>query len=223
MKYERLLSDWIKKIWGCGRSTVINLFLVALFCLPSGCMTPAEQLDQSFVSNQLREGQSQAEVRKVFGQPRRMDVGSTGKQLDVFLVSFPKPGQPTSLLGMGLQVMEVRSLYVLYSNQGRVEKFTSYVGEIKGLGPRLDEPWQAGYPLATDKINQIQRHVTTREDLIKIFGPATTEGLDVHGDKSMSWLFAEGRNTSLTGGRELSVILDSRSVATDYSVFNHQR
>jgi len=172
-------------------------------------MTAGEKLDSGVVGA-VHKGQSKEEVRRLFGQPKRTESGSTGNTLDVFVVVLPHAGTHTGAKA------DIRSLHVLYNGEGLVEKSTYYVGESRAAGTRFTQQWQAGAPLSADKVEQIQRGKTTRDELVKMFGLATIEGLDVYGNKTMSWVFVQGRNTTPSAGRELVVRLDQKSVARDY-------
>ena len=191
--------------------------LIGLLCLQPGCVSPTRELERSAVVAQLHEGQSQAEVRRLFGLPKRSEVSSAGRQLDRYGVLFPRPSTMR-----GVRVVEARSLHILYDAQGRVEKFTYYVGETKSTGSSLTGQWQAGQLPTMDKVNQIQRFVTTHDQLVQMFGPATVEGLDVNGNKMVSWFFLRGRKSDFTGGRELVVALDDNQVVVDYRLRNFQ-
>ena len=74
-----------------GESILMRVILVAvvasLLCLQSGCMTAGEQLDRSAIGK-LQKGQTLAEVRQIFGTPKRTETGANGKRLDVYQISF---------------------------------------------------------------------------------------------------------------------------------------
>lgn len=192
------------------------MIVATMLCLP-GCMTPGQGLNPTAIE-QLRSGQTHEEVRKIFGTPKQSLTGSNGKQLDVFQVILPKH---TGNAG-AIRIVEVRSLHVLYDNQGRVEKFVPYVGEVKGF-VGLDNNWRSTVVLDAAKVNTIKRGMTSRGDLIQMFGPATIEGLDVMGNQGMRWFFVEGHGLNVNSGREFSVLLDSNSLVRDYSLRETQR
>jgi outer membrane protein assembly factor BamE (lipoprotein component of BamABCDE complex) len=187
-------------------------FLLLLF-LPA-CMTMDQKLDEKAVQEHVRAGQPRQEVRNTFGLPKRSESGSNGKTLDVYWVVMPQPAGRRNIV----RKEDVRTLHVLYNAQGCVEKFTYHVGQSTSFGSRLTQQWQAGNSLALNNVNQIQRGVTTRDQLLQMFGPATMEGLDVYGYKIISWVFAEGGKNGVVSGRELFVRLEDNLIVRDYLV-----
>ncbi len=187
------------------------LLLTLLLFIQAGCMSPARKLDEAAVKQSIHNGQTLAEVRQLFGQPKRSSTGTAGRVLDVFCVLLAPPGRSTAW-----DSMDVRSLHVLYGADNRVEKFTYYVGKTRVYSSAFDQQWQVGTPLEEGKVSQIQRNVTTRAELLRMFGAATAEGLDAYGDNTMSWTFIRGRDNGSKSSRELIVRLDDNSVAVDY-------
>ena len=150
-------------------------FTFLLLGVIAGCMTPGQQLESSAVS-QLHQGQTQKEVRQIFGKPVESSAVANGNTLDVFQVVFSR--KTSNATGR----IEIRSLHVLFNGQGRVEKFYSHIGLMNGYA-RLHGKWNAGRPFPAEKVNNIQRRLTTHDELIETFGPATIEGLDVQGNR----------------------------------------
>jgi outer membrane protein assembly factor BamE (lipoprotein component of BamABCDE complex) len=126
----------------------------------------------------------------------------------MFIVHIPKLATRDRMT-----TLEVRSLFVLYDTAGRVEKFTHHIGESKGFAVAGNETWRSGKPLSMEKIRKIEQGTTTKDELIEMFGRPTIEGFDVYGLTVMSWIYAEGRNASLTVGQELVVRVDVEVVA----------
>jgi hypothetical protein len=60
---------------------------IAILVLHSGCMTAGEQLKESATSK-LQKGQNLAEVRNIFGSPKRTETGANGKRLDFYQISY---------------------------------------------------------------------------------------------------------------------------------------
>jgi hypothetical protein len=190
-----------------------GILTVGLLILQTGCMTLAEELDKGAVNSQLHTGQTQEEVRKVLGRPENTEVSSNGKMLDVFLVvSLP--------MAYNLPSLEVRSVYVLYDEKGRLEKFKWSMGRTRTAASSFNQEWRTGRFFTATDLSHIQRHVTTRDGLIQLFGPPTIEGIDAYSDTVMVWLFAQGRETTIDGEGEFEVGLDANSVVTDYSLSN---
>jgi outer membrane protein assembly factor BamE (lipoprotein component of BamABCDE complex) len=200
-------------MWTIFKRVGVRTTAIGLLLCQSGCMTPGEKLESTAV-NELRKGQTEAEVRHLFGAPKRSDTSANGKTLDVFFVIFPRFTTAPSIRSR-VRVLEVRSLHVLYDNQGRVDKFTFYVGESKSLaGPGRD--WRAGRWLDQNQVSNIKRGITSRSDLVAMLGPATVQGLNVYGVEVWSWLFVEGRAGTQTKGRELLVTWDEKSRVKDF-------
>ena len=172
-----------------------------------GCMNPGRILEPSAIA-QVREGQTQAEVRAIFGNPKQTKIGSDGRKLDIFGKTFFE--------GEGIvREIEVRSMHVLYGPDGTVEKFKSHVGKVKG---RAGEHWQIGRLLVEDEIQAIERGSTVRDELIQIFGPPTIEGIDLLGNTVNHWLFIEGKGGRAFINRELAVIFNDDLIVQDFFV-----
>lgn len=196
-------------------ATLVENAAVIIFLCLAGCTTPSQQLESP---SELRIGQPQEEVRKIFGAPKRSETGSNGRTLDVFVTLLPKMESSDSRL----KVFEVRSMHVLYNEQGKVVNFSHYAGELKGF-TKLNKEWQAGPWLAPEKVTAIQRGTTSRDALLRVFGPATIQGLNVYGDPVMSWMFMEGGKTTGTiRGRELLVLFNANLTVRDYLLRDFQ-
>lgn len=180
---------------------------IAVLVLQSGCMTAGEQLKESATSK-LQKGQTLAAVRDQFGTPKRTETGANGKRLDFYQVSFMRkvPGPK--------QAFVLRTLSVLYDENGRVEDFVRSVGEL----PIWETPmgWEAGIELEEARVRGIQRETHSRNDLIFAFGPPTAQGLDRNGDALLAWYFLKGRGGFFNSGYELLAIFDSSDRVKDY-------
>lgn len=185
---------------------------LCLALLQSGCMSPEQGLDERAVKQRLHDGQTKEEVRRVFGTQTKHQAGPNGNELDAFVQTIKSPatdvGQPVT--------WEVRTLYVLYGKDGRVIDFSHYVGHISGVTVRYGDAWHVGRVLEMKKVNQIQRNITSRDDLIRLFGPATYEGLDLDDARIMQWDFYTGKEMEQGKGRRLAARLNSNSVVTTY-------
>ena len=171
-------------------------------------MTPGQQLDSSAIG-QLHQGQTQEEVRQIFGKPKEYTTGANGNKLDVFQVVFPRK------MSDGVGKIEIRSVHVLYNAQGQVEKFYPYVGVMSGHVSH-NRKWRAGRPFSAEKLNNIQRRLTTHDELIETFGTAAIEGLDIQGNRGARWYFLEGNGQRGTRSRELAVLFDANLVVRDF-------
>ncbi len=181
----------------------------------SGCMAAGQKLDSQAI-NKLEEGQTRAEVRQLFGTPKRSEIGSNGKSLDVFNVDLPR-FSPVAGTRSRVNTIEVRSLHVLYSAEGKVERYLYHVGEAK-FRPGPGQQWQAGAWLDQNRLSNIKRGVSGCADVVAMFGPATVHGLNVYGNEVWSWIFVEGRAGRRSTGRELAVMWDAHSLVRDYIV-----
>jgi hypothetical protein len=74
----------------------------------------------------------------------------------------------------------------------------------------------AGHQFSADKLGNIQRRLTTHDELIESFGPAAVEGLDVEGNRGARWFFLDGTLQGGTQRRELSVVFDANLVTRDF-------
>lgn len=190
------------------------LLVLLLVLLPqSGCMTSRQMLDQSVVTEQLHDGESRDEVRRVFGAPQKSEKGSNGEILDEYVLRFAPPGQNPGTW----RTIEVRSLSVLYDGQRHVEKFAYHVGAIKTFIIGYNERWRTDLWVEPKAVNRIKRGATTKADLIELFGPPTVEGLNIRGQQIASWYYGEGKRGSRQG-HEFSVLVNADSVVEDYAV-----
>jgi hypothetical protein len=194
---------------------MVGLIFVALIgMLQSGCMTPGEQLDRSAIAL-LQTGQTQAEVRKVFGTPKRTELGPNGKRLDVFQVEFARR------LPTPQRALVFRTLSVLYSNAGLIENHVYHVGELLVRETRMG--WEGGEELNEAQVRGIERERHSRNDLVFTFGAPTIETMDQNGDPLSVWLFVRGRGGFVVGGHELLVIFDPENRVKDYRLRELQR
>lgn len=194
------------------RFAITSLLALAIFPILCGCMSPARALDQNAVNHLLQEGQTQAQVRELFGQPTYSETGANGKKLDVFIVQFP------GMTAVGkMASLEVRSLFIRYNAAGKVEKFAHYIGHAKGFAVAHGEMWRAGRPFSSETLHKIQVGETSADELIQMFGPPTIQGFDVYGLGILQWFYVEGRNASVLSGQELFVRVDGE-VAADFAV-----
>ena len=192
-----------------GVATTKRVLLFLGLCLGLvGCVHPERSLDASLI-RELKVGQDQSEVRKILGQPQRTRADSSGKLLDIYLKDVPViRGGPNVV-----NEVELRSIFVLYNPEGEVTQFTHHIGKLRGI----PGGYRAGVSKFEDKVAEIERGSTTREELIEVFGPAHIEGLSTSGKRIMVWFSLEGGN-SLYGEKDVTVTLDSDSVTLDYFV-----
>ena len=181
--------------------------VITVLALLSGCMTAGEQLKESATSK-LQKGQSLAQVRDIFGSPKRTEMGANGKRLDFYQISFLRKVRGPK------QAFVLRTLSVLYDDSGQVEDFIRSVGEL----PIRETPmgWEAGIELDEARVRGIQRETHSRNDMIFTFGPPTAEGLDRNGDALLAWHFLKGSGGFFNSGYELLAIFDASDRVKDY-------
>src|SRR5260370_34252078 len=121
------------------RTPSTALLIVSMAWL-SGCMAAGQKLDSQAI-NKLEEGQTRAEVRQLFGTPKRSEIGSNGKSLDVFNVDLPR-FSPVAGTRSRVNTIEVRSLHVLYSAEGKVARDLYHVGKAQ-CGPGPGPQWKS--------------------------------------------------------------------------------
>jgi hypothetical protein len=180
---------------------------IAILVLHSGCMTAGEQLKESATSK-LQKGQNLAEVRNIFGSPKRTETGANGKRLDFYQISYLRKVRGPK------QAFVLRTLSVLYDESGQVEDFVRSVGEL----PIRETPmgWEAGIELDEARVRGIQRETHSRNDMIFTFGPPTALGLDRNGDALLAWHFLRGNGGFFNSGYELLAIFDSSDRVKDF-------
>lgn len=200
-----LLSDLKRN----GVTTTKRVLLLFGLCLGLiGCIHPEHSLDASLI-RELKVGQYQSEVRKILGKPQRTRMESSGNVLDIYLKHVPViRGGPNVV-----NEVELRSIFVLYNSEGQVTQFTHHIGKLRGI----PGGYRAGVSKFEDKVAEIERGSTTRDELIEVFGPAHIEGLSTSGKRIMVWFSLEGGN-SLYGEKDVTVTLGSDSVTSDYFV-----
>lgn len=186
---------------------ILSAIVAGLLCLQSGCMTAGEQLDRSAVSG-LQKGQTQAEVRKVFGLPKRSETGADSKRLDVYQVSFIRKVRAP------YRALAIRTLCVLYNDAERVENFVHHFGELPIRVTPLG--WEAGEEIDEARIRGIERERHSRNDLIYTFGPPAVEGLDRNGDAIAAWYFIRGSGGFYGNGYQLLATFDASNRVKDY-------
>src|SRR5258708_35216206 len=112
-------------MWTSFKGSASTALVIVSLASLSGCRTAGQKLESQAI-NELQEGQARAEVRRLFGTPKRSEIGSNGKSLDVFNVDLPRIS-PGAGARSRVNTIEVRSLHILYSAEGRVERYLYHV------------------------------------------------------------------------------------------------
>ncbi len=185
---------------------------VLLCCLEVGCSTERSRLEADETAR-LAPGQTREEVRSILGVPRRSERDSVGRSLDIFWMVLPR-GRASANLKDHNRTWTVRSAFVVYDPQGRVEKVTRYTGQSKGYDWRQD--YVVGRWLTPEELGRVVRGQTTREELVRLWGSPTIQGLTLKGETVLSWISVTGKGWQLHRGQEFLVLLDGDSMVRDY-------
>ena len=169
-------------------------------------------------SARIRPGMTESEVHRIFGVPRRSELGSTGRKVETFGTVHRRPTVVSNMDGSS-GTLEVRALSVLYDPEGKVVKTAYSVGESPyryyWLGPgRFDGT--SGIRVKKDDLNRIKKGVTSRDELVQLCGQPTIVGFDEDGDTTCSWLFVHDREGGFFIVQEFLVLLDENSLVADF-------
>ena len=181
------------------RSFLLALILVLIL---SGCVSPAEKLDNSLIA-QIRDGSStREEVERLLGKPKVETTGSNGKRVAIYRhrESY-KHGDESTALTLGPEYPEtiytkaegqllMRTLSVLFGPDGRVERHHFYESRT-AISQNLVNT-KLGAVVRPAQLAHIFRGQTQRSDLVQHFGEPLTEELTAFGNLVLSWIYLEG-------------------------------
>jgi len=189
--------------------------LLAVFGLVS-CASPGNLNEKS--SARIQTGMAEAEVHKVFGVPRRSELGANGHKLEMFGTVHHRPTVNSSFDDSS-GVLEVRALHVLYDREGKVMRTAYSVGDSPYRFALLRPGWHegtSGSRIPRSTLEQIHKGVTTRADLVRLCGQPTIVGFDVDATNAYSWLFVHDRESGFLRVQEFLLLLDEDSVVADF-------
>ena len=189
--------------------------LLAVFGLV-GCASPGNLNEKS--SARIQPGMAEAVVHKIFGVPRRSELGANGRKLEMFGTVHHRPTVNSSF-GDSSGVLEVRALHVLYDREGRVMRTAYSVGDSPYRYALLRPGWYegtSGSRIPRSTLEQIQKGVTTRAELVRLCGKPTIIGFDVEANTTHSWLFVHDRKSGFLRVQEFLVLLDEDAVVADF-------
>ncbi|MFS7357641.1 hypothetical protein [Rahnella inusitata] len=73
-----------------------------------------------------------------------------------------------------------------------------------------------GNQITDQQVSQIQKGVTTEQNLINYFGKPYAVIVDAEGNKSLVWTYAQATAFTVGQGRSLSVKLDKSGIVENY-------
>jgi hypothetical protein len=116
-----------------------------------------------------------------------------------------------------MRMLEFRTLYTLYDKDKRLEDFVYSVGHLKG-NVALNGQWQAGKPVAQLNLGAIAKGVTTRQNMIDMFGLPVEETLNLNGLHGMRWLFGAGSLSSGEKNQSMEAVFSPTFEVLDFRV-----
>jgi hypothetical protein len=161
-------------------------------------------LDPASIAH-LAKGQDSGSVRRVLGDPHRIDKGANGKILEIY-----ETDEGIVRANGRSRVLEMRTLHVLYDASGSLEKFAHHTNRMPAVA---GTKWRAGVFLSDDDLVRIVKDATTAAELVEYFGPPTGRGLNLNGDEYLTWEYQEGRGV-FRKGRQVNVVINMNSVVT---------
>ena len=195
------------------RTARLAAWLTGLLAL-GGCATIESPLDSRLVG-QLREGQTRAEVQRVFGRPSASELGANGVVLEHYRRSSFSFGNSLHATRRNGQ-LELQNLDVLYSPDGVVQRHRFSEGTLIVVAERFE--LQGGPRLETDLVGRIRCGQSTRSELVGAFGEPLVEGLTLKGSARLDWFFVTGPQPNNLQGWQLSVILDDSDRVADFKL-----
>lgn len=196
-----------------------------------GCLSLAEKLDDSLVS-QINDGSSTVEdVEKLLGKPKFERTGSNGKRVTIYRhrVAYESndestaitlnPDDPGSTIYTRAQrQLHVRTLSVLYGLDGRVERHHFYHSRTLIAIDLVNS--KLGAVVRPSQLSHIILGGSTRAYLASQFGEPIVEELTSDGNLLLRWLYLEGSSSmdSAPRGQELWIVFSPDGIARDYEV-----
>lgn len=180
-----------------GRISWVSLIFVL------GCAAPGRFLGPAAVQ-QLHQGQSRAEVVKIFGEPREVTTGAGNRTLYAYYrFDAPIGASNSDFISPFRDDAKARTLTILLNDQDGVEKFL--FSESK---PDLNRSsGRVGRKITAAELAKIESNKTTRQELCALLGPPYAEMLTLEGNIKLVWVYFE----IMAGGassQDLEVLVD---------------
>lgn len=197
-------------------------FLLVLFLAVTGCRTPAQKLEPSFIG-QIQEGTTtRAELEQIFGKPKRVFRGANQKTLTLhkYQINRPNPGW-RGFAEREAGSIVLRGLTVLYGTNQVVQKFL--FDQSSTIVHRDGDGIVIGWSPAKADFTKIVKGITSRGELIQWYGAPTMQTLTIDGERELCWSFlrATRQFRSDEQEQEFHVILDNDDFVKDFGMFGN--
>jgi hypothetical protein len=194
--------------------------LLVLFLAATGCRTPAQKLEPSFIS-QIQEGTTtRAELEQIFGQPKRVFKGSNQKTLTLhkYQINRHNPGW-RGFAEQEAGSIVLRGLTVLYGTNQVVEKYL--FDQSSTIVHRDGDGIVIGWSPAKADFTKIVKGITSHGELIQWYGAPTMRTLTIDGERELLWSFLRTTTRFQSDEREqeFHVILDNDDFVKDFGLF----
>jgi outer membrane protein assembly factor BamE (lipoprotein component of BamABCDE complex) len=169
----------------------LSLLFAAIF---TGCIGPAQRLEPKVVQ-QVKEGWKRPDVEKLLGEPRSTVVGNSGEKT-VAHYGYTRRIDSVEFQLLGAMAKNpgdilTRHLSLVYNRQNVVDKvlFHQSITPFEvGFG-RVS----AGHTVSKETLDQVQKGVSTQDDVVKLLGEPTVRALDPEGDLGMIWHYGKSQ------------------------------
>lgn len=182
-----------------------------------GCVSPAQQLDDSVIS-QIQVGMDRKEVVKLLGQPKKTELGSDKISLDEYWFGFERPA---FLHKSSPGDFTIRSMEITYGADKKVMDSYSHAGRMH-YRFLANGNLVTGKPGADKHLSEIQKSKDHLYNLTDWFGEPNVISRHLDGQLHYHWFFFEFYSQARMRGKELEAILDSEGFVADFRVHENK-
>lgn len=201
---------------------VFRIGLIALCLSLASCATP---LDRPSGERSISEGStSYDQVVKAFGRPDTETRNADGKRLVSYYLARMKRSFSGAMFGRLAKdqgKVEFRQLDIVFSPDKVVERY-HYFETAQRVRSSFSY-FEIGTAVDEAKLDGLKRSVTSRAELVEMFGAPTTEGLNFEGQIVLSWTYAKVGAVRSKETQTLSAVLDKNGKLDEYRVHESAR
>jgi outer membrane protein assembly factor BamE (lipoprotein component of BamABCDE complex) len=193
------------------------ILLLSPIILTSGCASPAETLDKSFVQ-QIQSGQDRATVRKLLGQPNWSRNGANGETADTYI--YDEVVNSATSAAPSARDLKARTFSIRYDATGQVSETLLYESRTPVLAYHSSA--YAGPTVTAEVASKIQAGVTTREELERTFQKPLVVNLHPRRWLELHWYQIEiGATVTHLGDEQgLHILVDDQGVVRDVAFYD---
>ena len=181
---------------------------ILLVLLAASCVSPKECLHPS-LTQQVKPGQTRADVIKLLGTSNWSQTGANGKTVDCY--TYDELVYATRTASEAARDLKFRTFSVRYDPANLVEETLTYESTTPAIV--YNTRAFAGIAVKPQDLQKIHVGTTTRQDLVAMFGQPVSESLHPHG-RELYW-FEIQVGTSVTHRQDLKgldIVIDGDGI-----------